>query len=91
MPFRNLDRESPDKNLLQRRPAETLGVAGAIAYVILYALDQLDDKLLLASLAVIIGSIPAAVTAIVHLVWVLKGRPERRFRERWSHLNGDDH
>lgn len=52
-------------NPVQNRPAETVGVASALAYLTLYLLDRLDDPTLLVSLTVLIGCLPAAVTWVV--------------------------
>lgn len=56
------------KDIVRRRPAETTSVAAAIAYLILYLLDRLDDPTLLVSLTVVIGFLPAAVTWLVGAV-----------------------
>jgi len=57
----------PDEpNTAQRRPAESAGLAGAIAVLIGYLLG-VDDPAVLAALAIVVGAVPAAVTTLVVL------------------------
>lgn len=51
---------------MQGRPAETVGVAAAVAVLIAY-FAGIDDPGLIAAMAVIVGFIPAAVTWCVEL------------------------
>jgi hypothetical protein len=50
----------------QGRPAETAGLAGAVAVLLGYFLG-ITDPAVLAALAVVVGAVPAAVTALVVL------------------------
>lgn len=50
---------------MRTRPAESLSLAAAVAYLLAYKLDRLDDPTLLVALTVAIGSVPAVVTWIV--------------------------
>jgi hypothetical protein len=49
---------------IQQRPAETAGVASAIAFMICY-LAGVDDPGVLAAIGTIVGFVPAVVTWIV--------------------------
>lgn len=51
-------------NLVQRRPAESTGVAGALALLAARLLG-VDDADTIMALAIVVGFIPAAVTWIV--------------------------
>lgn len=61
-------RRKTDKgNVVQRRPAESSGVASSIALLIGYALGVKDAGVLVA-IGVVIGFVPAAITWITNLV-----------------------
>jgi len=53
------------RNLPARRPAETTAFASAIAVLVCKALG-VDDPDVLVALTVIVGAVPAVVTAIVN-------------------------
>jgi hypothetical protein len=50
----------------KRRPAETAGLAGALAVLIGYVAG-IDNPAVLAALAVVVGAVPAVVTYAVTL------------------------
>jgi hypothetical protein len=52
--------------LPSRRPAETGGVAGAVAFLILAALG-VDNPAVLIALGLVVGAVPAAITWAVEL------------------------
>lgn len=54
-------------NTLQNRPAESGGIAGAVALLIAHLLG-VNDPATIVALAVVVGFIPAAITWIVVLV-----------------------
>jgi hypothetical protein len=51
----------------RRRPAETAGLAGAVAVLVAY-FAGVNDPAVLAALVVVIGAVPALVTGAVELV-----------------------
>jgi hypothetical protein len=53
--------------LAARRPAETGGIAGAVALIIAAALG-LDDATLIAAIGVVIGFLPAGITWLVEII-----------------------
>jgi hypothetical protein len=53
-------------NIVRRRPAETAGIASAVA-VLVAKLLGVDDPDVIVALAVVIGFIPAVITFIVEL------------------------
>jgi hypothetical protein len=53
-------------NLVQRRPAESSALVGAVV-VLICALLGVDDPNVLAALTIVVGAIPAIVTWIVDL------------------------
>jgi hypothetical protein len=59
--------ENQPNRFVRRRPAETGGVAGALALIIARTAG-LDDPNLIVALATVIGFAPAAVTWLVELV-----------------------
>jgi hypothetical protein len=59
--------ENQASRTVRRRPAETGGVAGALALIIARAAG-LDDPNLIVAIATVIGFAPAAVTWIVDVV-----------------------
>lgn len=54
---------------MTRRPAETGGVAGAIALLVAHLLG-VDDATVIVALAVVVGFVPAAITWLVVLLHV---------------------
>jgi hypothetical protein len=58
--------ENGGGNIVKRRPAETAGIASALA-VLVAKLLGVDDSDVIVALAVVIGFIPAAITFVVEL------------------------
>ncbi len=57
---------------IQTRPAETGGLAAAVAALLVYALG-VDDQAVVVPLIIVVGAVPAAITFLVELV---RGRRE---------------
>jgi hypothetical protein len=55
------------KKIVQRRPAETGGIAAAVALLVAH-LVGVDDPTLVAALAVVVGFTPAAITWLVETI-----------------------
>ena len=58
---------SPDPNIVQRRPAETGGVAGAVGLLIGY-IAGINDAGILVAIGVVVGFVPTAITWTVNLI-----------------------
>lgn len=54
-------------NFLQKRPAETGGVAGAVSLLIAH-LAGVNDPTTIVALAVVVGFVPSAITWAVELI-----------------------
>jgi hypothetical protein len=59
--------EKNPQKVIRRRPAETGGVAGALALLVAHTAG-LDDPNLIVALATVIGFLPAALTWLVGLI-----------------------
>lgn len=55
---------APPRSLPARRPAETSGVAGAVALLVARLLGFVDDADAVVALAMVLGALPAVVTWI---------------------------
>jgi hypothetical protein len=58
---------SSPKAVVQKRPAETGGIAAAVALLVAHLLG-VDDPTLVAALAVVVGFTPAAITWLVETI-----------------------